>query len=75
MFDPNDLMPDLAFSTPFVTPVLNVSPSLDALEFTLSRLTCPKSERDFFVAWASDETLERSGVSTLLEEDIFFFRF
>ena len=59
MFDPNDLMPDLAFSTPFVTPVLNVSPSLDALEFTLSRLTCPRSERTSFVAWASDETLER----------------
>ena len=75
MFDPNDLMPDLAFSTPFVTPVLNVSPSLDALEFTLSRLTCPRSEMASFVAWASDETLERSGVSTLLEEDIFFFRF
>jgi hypothetical protein len=49
MLDPNDLMPDFAFSTPFVTPVLNVSPSLDALEFTLSRLTCPRSERTSLV--------------------------
>ena len=75
MFDPNDLIPDLAFSTPFVTPVLNVSPSLDALEFTLSRLTCPRSERASFVALASEETFERSAVSTFWEDDIFFLRF